>query len=87
MLTLPVPTPPVMMPIAPPVSDVVIKLKLPAEVIFANIVIWFLGRNSEIEQVVGVVTILILLIHLVAAAALAIGDLVTVNRAAKEEEN
>ena len=57
------------------------------EVIFANIVIWFLGRNSEIEQVVGVVTILILLIHLVAAAALAIGDLVTVNRAAKEEEN
>lgn len=57
------------------------------EVIFANIVIWFLGRNSEIEQVVGVVTILILLIHLVAAAALAIGDLVTVNRAAKEEKN
>ena len=57
------------------------------EVIFANIVIWFLGRNIEIEQVVGVVTILILLIHLVAAAALAIGDLVTVNRAAKEEEN
>lgn len=57
------------------------------EVIFANIVIWFLGRNSEIEQAVGVVTILILLIHLVAAAALAIGDLVTVNRAAKEEEN
>jgi hypothetical protein len=56
------------------------------EVIFANIVIWFLGKNSEIEQVVGVVTILILLIHLAAAALLAIGDLVTVNRSAKEEE-
>lgn len=56
------------------------------EVIFANIVIWFLGKNSDIEQVVGVVTILILLIHLVAAAALAIGDLVPVKRAAKEDE-
>jgi hypothetical protein len=55
------------------------------EVIFANIVIWFLGRNSEIEQVVGVVTILILSIHLAAAAALAIGDLVTVNRQSKED--
>jgi hypothetical protein len=55
------------------------------EVIFANIVIWVLGKN-EIQQVVGVVTILILAINLVAGAALAIGDLVTVNRAAKEEE-
>jgi hypothetical protein len=55
------------------------------EVIFANIVIWVLGKN-EIQQVVGVVTILILLIHLVAAALLAIGDLVTVNRTAQEEE-
>lgn len=56
------------------------------EVIFANIVIWFLGKNSEIEQVVGVVTILILSIHLAAAAALAIGDLVTIKRAAEEEQ-
>ncbi len=54
------------------------------EVIFANIVIWFLGKGSAIEQVVGVVTILILLIYLVAAAILAIGDLVTIKRAKKE---
>ncbi len=57
------------------------------EVIFANIVIWFLGKDSQIEQVVGVVTILILSIHLAAAAVLAIGDLVTVNRGPKEEAN
>ncbi len=56
------------------------------EVIFANIVIWFLGKNSEIQQVVGVVTILILAIYLVAAAALAIGDLIPARKAAKEEE-
>jgi hypothetical protein len=56
-----------------------------SEVIFANIVIWFLGKGSAIEQVVGIVTILTLLIYLAAAAILAIGDLVTVRRAAKEE--
>ena len=56
------------------------------EVIFASIVVWFLGKGSAIEQVVGVVTILILLIYLVAAAGLAIGDLVTIKRAAKEVE-
>lgn len=56
------------------------------EVIFANIVIWFLGKNSEIQQVVGVVTILILAIYLVAAAALAVGDLIPARKAAKEEE-
>jgi hypothetical protein len=55
------------------------------DLIFSSIVIWFLGDNSAINPVVGVVTILIVLIHLVAAAALAIGDLVTVNRAAKED--
>jgi hypothetical protein len=54
------------------------------EVIFASIVIWFLGKGSAIEQVVGVVTILILLIYLGAAAILAIGDLVTIKRAGKE---
>ena len=57
------------------------------EVIFANIVIWFLGKNSEIQQVVGVVTILILVIYLVAAAALAVGDLIPARKAAKEEEH
>lgn len=57
------------------------------EVIFANIVIWFLGKDSQIEQVVGVVTILILAIHLAAAAVLAVGDLVTVNREPKEQEH
>jgi hypothetical protein len=56
------------------------------EVIFASIVIWFLGKGSAIEHVVGVVTILILLIYLVAAAILAIGDLVTIKRAGKEVE-
>lgn len=56
------------------------------EVIFASIVIWFLGKGSAIEHVVGVVTILILLIYLVAAAVLAIGDLVTIKRADKEVE-
>jgi hypothetical protein len=54
------------------------------EVIFASIVIWFLGKGSAIEQVVGIVTILILLIYLGAAAILAIGDLVTIKRAGKE---
>ncbi len=57
-----------------------------AEVIFASIVVWFLGKDSAIEQVVGVVTILTLLIYLVAAAILAVGDLVTPSRAAKEEK-
>lgn len=57
-----------------------------AEVIFANIVIWFLGKDSEIQQVVGVVTILILAIYLVAAAVLAVGDLIPARKAAKEEE-
>jgi hypothetical protein len=56
------------------------------EVIFASIVIWFLGKGSAIEHVVGVVTILILLIYLGAAAILAIGDLVTIKRAGKEVE-
>jgi hypothetical protein len=54
------------------------------EVIFASIVIWFLGKGSAIEHVVGIVTILILLIYLGAAAILAIGDLVTIKRAGKE---
>ena len=57
-----------------------------SEVIFASIVVWFLGKDSAIEQVVGVVTILTLLIYLVAAAILAVGDLVTPSRAAKEEQ-
>ncbi|UVO55389.1 hypothetical protein [Sphingomonas sp. SUN039] len=57
-----------------------------SEVIFANIVIWFLGKDSVIEQVVGVVTILILVIYLVAAAVLAVGDLIPARKAAKEEE-
>lgn len=56
-----------------------------AEVIFASIVIWFLGKDSDIEQVVGVVTILTLLIHIGAAAMLAIGDLIPARRPAKEE--
>lgn len=56
-----------------------------SEVIFASIVVWFLGKDSAIEQVVGVVTILTLLIYLIAAAVLAIGDLVTPSRAAKEK--
>jgi hypothetical protein len=56
------------------------------EVIFASIVIWFLGKGSAIEHVVGIVTILILLIYLAAAAILAIGDLVTIKRAGKEVE-
>jgi len=56
-----------------------------AEVIFAAIVIWFLGNDSEIEQVVGVVTILILSIHLTVGAILAIGDLIPGRRAPKEE--
>ena len=56
-----------------------------AEVIFASIIIWVPGTSSEIEQVVGVVTILTLLIHVVAAALLAIGDLLPAKRSAKEE--
>jgi hypothetical protein len=56
------------------------------EVIFASIIIWVPGTSSEIEQVVGVVTILTLLVHVVAAAALAIGDLIPARKAAKEEE-
>ena len=63
-----------------------LPLGVNAEVIFANIVVWFLGKDSAIEQVVGVVTILTLLISLVAAAILAVGDLVTPSRAAKEEK-
>ena len=56
------------------------------DVIFASIVIFFLGKDSQIQQVVGVVTILILVLHVAVAAALAIGDLATVKREAKEEE-
>lgn len=57
-----------------------------SEVIFANIVIWFLGKDSAIEQVVGVVTILLLLIYLIAAALLAIGDLLPAKRPKEEED-
>ncbi|MEO7247188.1 MAG: hypothetical protein ABIW31_01935 [Novosphingobium sp.] len=53
------------------------------DVVFANIVIWYLGAHSEIQQVVGVVTILILLVHFAAGALLALGDLVTVERPAR----
>jgi hypothetical protein len=56
-----------------------------AEVIFASIVIWFLGKDSAIEQVVGVVTILTLLIHIGAAAMLAIGDLIPARRSREGE--
>lgn len=51
------------------------------DVMFANIVIWFLGNDSAVQQIVAVTAILILLIHVSVAALLAIGDLVTVNRA------
>ncbi len=51
-----------------------------SDVVFANIVIWYLGTNGEIQQVVAVVTILILLVHLGVGALLAVGDLVTFER-------
>ncbi len=47
------------------------------DVVFASIVIWFLGRGSQIEQVVAVVTLLTLFIHLVVAGLLALGELLT----------
>lgn len=55
------------------------------DVAFANAVIWFLGKDSEVQQVVAVVAILTLLVNLVAAALLAVGDLVTVNRALDDD--
>lgn len=60
-----------------------------AEVIFASIVIWVPGTSSAIEQVVGVVTILTLLVHVAAAAMLAIGDLIPARKTAPSpaEEN
>lgn len=56
-----------------------------ADVAFANVVIWFLGKDSEVQQVVAVVAILTLLVNLVAGALLAIGDLVTVNLALEDD--
>lgn len=56
-----------------------------AEVMFAGIVIWVPGTSSEIEQVVGIVTILTLLVHVGVAAMLAVGDLIPVKRGSKEE--
>lgn len=61
-----------------------VTLFVNTEVFFANIVITFLGRESEVQHVVGVVTILILTMHLTAAAVLAIGDLIPSRRPAKE---
>jgi len=56
-----------------------------AEVIFASIIIWVPGTSSAIEQVVGVVTILTVLVHVAAAAMLAIGDLIPARKTAKEK--
>ena len=56
-----------------------------AEVMFAGIIIWVPGTSSEIEQVVGVVTILTLLVHVGVAAMLAVGDLIPAKRGPKEE--
>lgn len=53
------------------------------EVFFASIVINFLGRDSEVQHAVGVVTILILAVHLTAAAILVIGDLIPSRRPKK----
>ena len=55
------------------------------EVIFANIVVWLMPKDNAIQQVVSIVTILILLIHLAAAAMLAIGDLATMKRGVRSK--
>lgn len=57
-----------------------LPLLVNSDVVFANIVIWYLGANNEIEQVVAVVTILVLLVHLISGALLALGDLLTFER-------
>ncbi|MEP7222310.1 MAG: hypothetical protein ABI673_06535 [Novosphingobium sp.] len=51
-----------------------------SDVVFASIVIWFLGKDSEIQQVISITTILIMLIHVAVAALLAVGDLATPHR-------
>jgi hypothetical protein len=61
-----------------------LPLFINTEVIFAFIIIWIPGTGNVVEQVVGVVTILILLTHATAAAILAAGDLLTPARAPKE---
>jgi hypothetical protein len=53
---------------------------------FTALATFFLVEEGSVKQVIGVVTILILLIYLGAAAILAIGDLVTIKRAGKEVE-
>lgn len=50
------------------------------DVAFANLVIWFLGRESEVQQVVAIVALLVMLLNLGVAGLLAIGDLATVGR-------
>jgi hypothetical protein len=56
------------------------------EVIFAGLVVFILGRDTEVKLLMALMATLVLLTHLLVGAALAIGDLVTVDRSAKEEE-
>jgi hypothetical protein len=56
------------------------------DVIFAGLVVFLVGRDTEVKLLMALMATLVLLTHLTVGAILAIGDLVTVNRAAKEEE-
>lgn len=56
------------------------------EVLFAGLVVFILGQDTEVKLLMALMATLVLLTHLLVGAALAIGDLVTVDRSAKEEE-
>ena len=56
------------------------------DVIFAGLVVFLLGRDTEVKLLMALMATLVLLTHLLMGAALAIGDLVTVDRSAKEEK-
>ncbi len=55
------------------------------DVIFAGLVVFLVGRDTEVKLLIAFMATLVLLTHLLVGAVLAIGDLVTVNRAPKEE--
>ena len=55
------------------------------DVVFAGLVVFLIGTDTEIKLLMALMAALALLTHLVVGAVLAIGDLVTVNRDPKEE--
>lgn len=56
------------------------------DVIFAGLVVFLVGRDEEVKLLMALMATLMLLANIIVGVVLALGDLVTPNRDAKEEE-